>query len=48
MEATEYKDSPLWQFARYKLAWVYYTLKEPMRAIDTMNEVVRSARDACL
>lgn len=39
-EVLKYKDSPLYQFALYKLAWVFYNLKEWRMSIDTMKSVI--------
>jgi TolA-binding protein len=37
---TNYKTSAMYNYALYKLAWVYYNLRELEKAIDTFKQVV--------
>ncbi len=39
-ECLKYKDSPVYNYALYKLGWVYYNLKEWRLAIDTFKAVI--------
>lgn len=39
-ECLKYKDSPVYNYALYKLAWVYYNLKEWRLGIDTFKSVI--------
>lgn len=39
-KATAFKDSPMYGFANYKLAWCYYNVGEYGKSIDTMKAVV--------
>lgn len=39
-KATAYRDSTMYGFANYKLAWCYYNVGEYGKAIDTMKAVV--------
>jgi len=43
LKATQYKDSPKYPFAMYKLAWCYYNVGDYGKAIDTMKAVVSHA-----
>lgn len=36
-----YASSPLYNYAQYKLGWVYFNLQEVRRTIDTFQDVVR-------
>ena len=40
-KATAYRDSKMYGFALYKLAWCYYNVGEYRKAIDTMKSVVK-------
>ena len=40
LQATNYKDSGRYAYAKYKLAWCYYNVEEYDNAIETMKEVV--------
>jgi tetratricopeptide (TPR) repeat protein len=42
-KATAYPQSPMYNFATYKLGWCYYNVGEYQKAIDTMKSVVKLA-----
>lgn len=45
-KATAYRESPMYGFANYKLAWCYYNVGEYGKAIDTMKAVVSYSTEA--
>jgi len=47
-ECLKYTDSPVYNYALYKLGWVYYNLKEWRQSIDTFKQVIEGIGTATL